>query len=162
MKNSEKEHHFIADRMLGRLARYLRLIGYDVSYPPTCPDAKLIGTARSEKRVLLTRDRGILDQESALKGRPEVVEISSVEVLDQIAQLAEEGWISRILAPRCALCNSPLLELDVDEARHLLPPYVLATQCSFLCCVSCNIILWKGSHWKHFRRSISQILQAPH
>lgn len=162
MKRSEGEPHFIADRMLGRLARYLRLIGYDVSYPPTCPDAKLIGIARCEKRVLLTRDRGILGQESALKCRPEVVEISSVEVLDQIAQLAEEGWISHILAPRCALCNTPLRELSVDEARHLLPPYILATQCSFLCCDSCNIILWEGSHWKHFRRSISQILHAPH
>lgn len=158
MKNSEEQPHFIADRMLGRLARYLRLIGYDVSYPPACPDARLIGIARGEKRVLLTRDRGILEQESALKGRPEVVEITSVEVLDQIAQLAEEGWISRILAPRCALCNTPLFEPSVDEARHLLPPYVLATQCSLLCCDSCNIILWKGSHWKHFRRSISKIL----
>ena len=101
VKGSERESRFIADRMLGRLARYLRLIGYDVSYPPTCPDAELIGLARSEKRVLLTRDRGILGQESALKGRPEVVEISSVEVLDQIAQLAEEGWIP-IFSPRAA------------------------------------------------------------
>ena len=157
VKTSGKEPQFIADRMLGRLARYLRLIGYDVSYPPAGPDADLIGKARHEERILLTRDRGILAQESALKKRPVVVEISSVEVLDQIAQLAKEGWISRILAPRCALCNTPLSEPNIDEARHLLPPYILATQCSFLRCDFCNIMLWKGSHWKHFRESISQI-----
>jgi len=153
--------HFIADRMLGRLARYLRLIGYDVEYPPPCPDSVLIGTARSEGRILLTRDRGILGRESVAKGNPKVVEIVSDDVLGQVAQLAEEGWVTRLLAPRCGSCNTPLAEVSPHEARHLLPPYVLATQISFLFCEGCNIILWKGSHWERFTKSISQILHTP-
>lgn len=160
MKRPDREPLFIADRMLGKLARYLRLMGYDVSYPPPCSDARLIGMARGGGRVLLTRDRGIAARECALAASPEVVEIISHQVTAQVAQLARDGWISRFLNPRCSVCNTPLEEMDPREARHLLPPFTMTTQCSFLCCPSCNIVLWEGSHWDHFRRIISQILQA--
>jgi uncharacterized protein with PIN domain len=66
--------------MLGRLARYLRLMGYDVSYPPPGPDARLIAVARAEGRVLLTRDRGIKQRVGPRAGNPVVVEIQSSEI----------------------------------------------------------------------------------
>jgi uncharacterized protein with PIN domain len=149
---------FIADRMLGKLARYLRLIGYDVTYPQPCSDAKLVAMARSQSRVLLTRDRGIMDRASALAGNPQVVHITSAEVLSQLSQLRDQGWISRVGTPRCSICNTPLHAMDPQTSRHLLPPFILASQNSFLYCPSCNMVLWEGSHWRHFRKAIEVVM----
>lgn len=143
--------------MLGRLARYLRLLGYDTSFPPPCSDAVLIGVARAEGRVLLTRDHDIIERKSATAGLPAVVGITSSNVLLQVSQMVEEGWINRVLPPRCADCNTLLQPLDPVEARHLLPAYTLATQPSCLFCPTCNSALWEGSHWMHFRSAVSSI-----
>jgi uncharacterized protein with PIN domain len=144
------ETRFIADRMLGRLARYMRLLGYDVSYPPPIPDAQLVGMARREGRILLTRDRGITAGSGPRAGNPRVVELVSTEVLEQISQLTAEGWITRAFDPRCSVCNTPLRDIPEWEARHLLPPFTLATQCLFHHCSECNTVFWEGSHWIHF------------
>jgi len=127
-------------------------MGYDVSYPPSSPDARLIAAARCEGRVLLTRDRGISLRDGPRDGNPVVVEIRSDEIMDQLAQLVDEGWVTRFLEPRCSLCNARLAVMEEWEARHLLPPFTLATQELFLYCCDCNIVLWEGSHWKHFRK----------
>ncbi len=151
MKKGSQEPRFIADRMLGRLARYLRLLGYDVSYPPSGTDARLLAFARREGRILLTRDQGITAREGPRAGSPPVVEICSSDVLEQLAQLAREGWVTRFHEPRCSGCNVPLHALAEREARHLLPHYVLATQSCYLYCRPCNTTLWEGSHWEGFR-----------
>ncbi|MDY6794321.1 MAG: Mut7-C RNAse domain-containing protein [Actinomycetota bacterium] len=150
----------MADRMLGRLVRYLRMIGYDVAYPPTCPDSRLIAMARSQGRVLLTCDRGITRRISALMGNPQVVEIKAANVAQQIAQLAAEKWIERVYHPRCASCNTPLRAISPMEARHLLPPFTMATQISYIFCPCCNMVFWRGSHWRHFMNTISLALSA--
>ena len=143
--------------MLGRLARYLRLLGYDTSFPPPCPDSRLLGLARAEGRVLLTRDRGIVERCAASPGLPLVVEISSSEVMSQVEQLVEEGWLTRVLPPRCGDCNTPLQDMDPREARHLLPRYTLATQTGCLFCPTCNMALWRGTHWDHFITAVLSI-----
>lgn len=145
--------------MLGRLARYLRLLGYDTSFPPPCPDSRLMGLARSEGRVLLTRDRGIVERCAAAPGRPRVVEIVSSEVMSQVEQLVEEGLVTCVLPPRCGDCNAPLQRMDPEEARHLLPSYTLATQTACLFCPACNVALWEGSHWVGFISAVSSIIQ---
>ena len=150
----------MADRMLGRLARYLRMIGYDVAYPPPCPDSRLIAMARSQGRVLLTCDRGITRRVSAMMGSPQVVEIKATDVENQIAQLAADNWIGHVYHPRCASCNTPLMGIKPMEARHLLPPFTLATQISYLFCPCCNMVFWRGSHWKHFMNTISHVMTS--
>ena len=149
---------FIADRMLGRLARYLRLLGYDTSYPPPGPDAHLVAKAQAEGRILLTRDHGIFTREGPRKGSPRVVEVESQDVLGQIKQLADEGLIGDVGDPRCSLCNHLLSDIDEVEARHLMPPFTGATHCSYLYCRSCNIVLWEGSHWELFHGRIYRTL----
>lgn len=150
---------FLADRMLGRLARYLRIMGYDVAYPPPCPDASLIAQARREGRVLLTRDKGIMARSMAYTGHPAIVVLRSQDVLAQVGQLASEGWLDRRPHnPRCPLCNSTLAEISRREARHLVPPYTYATQLDFLHCARCNLVLWEGSHRDLLRNRLGDIL----
>ncbi|NPV58301.1 MAG: hypothetical protein HPY75_01410 [Actinobacteria bacterium] len=138
--------------MLGRLARYLRLLGYDVEYPPPGPDSGLIARARSEGRVLLTRDREIIDRVGG--GAPEVVEIASEAVLDQVEQLRAEGWLTARMPPRCGECNAPLECMPRWEAMHLVPPFVLAVQVRYAWCGNCNIVLWEGTHWEYFHSAV--------
>jgi uncharacterized protein with PIN domain len=162
MDGRDQESRFIADRMLGRLARYLRLLGYDTSYPPPGPDARLVAKAQAEGRILLTRDRGIFLREGPRNESPRVVEIESQEVLGQLEQLAAEGLIGKIGDPRCSVCNQVLVELAETEARHLMPPFTSATHCVFLYCRSCNMVLWEGSHWERFRGRVYHVLYGAH
>jgi uncharacterized protein with PIN domain len=141
--------------MLGRLARYLRLLGHDVSYPDPCADAGLVAMAQNEGRVLLTRDQGILERLGPAGGNPRVVILRSQVVTQQVAQLAAEGWLQCPGPPRCASCNRTLEHLDAFEARHLVPPYTYAVHSRFMYCRSCNHVLWEGSHLERFRRRIS-------
>ena len=158
MSNIGINNLFIADRMLGKLARYMRLLGYDVLYPPPCSDSRLLGMARAQGRILLTRDRGITRRDNSTEGNPVVVEIDSDHVETQLSQMIEGGWISSLRAPRCSICNTPLETLDVDAARHLIPAFIMTTQKSFLYCRSCNMVLWEGSHWRNFHVKIANIL----
>jgi uncharacterized protein with PIN domain len=152
---------FLADRMLGRLARYLRILGYDVAYPAPCPDASLIAQARREGRVLLTRDREIAARAASFPGHPAIVALRSQSVLAQVEQLVDEGWLDRVREPRCPACNGSLGTVSRVEARHLVPPYTFATQLDFLHCASCNLVLWEGSHWDLFQLRAGGILARP-
>ncbi len=154
VERDDRPVRFVADRMLGKLARYLRLLGYDVLYPAACEDAALIALARREGRVLLTRDRELAGIAERRHGHPIVVKIRPQDALAQLRQLTSEGWIGRAHDPRCPLCNGALGEMGIHEARHLVPPYTLATQASFLSCPRCNLVLWEGSHWLFFRGSV--------
>lgn len=142
--------------MLGRLARYLRLLGHDVAYPEPCSDASLVAMAQAEGRVLLTRDHGILHRLGPSGGNPRVVILRSQEVTEQVAQLAREGWLISPGEPRCASCNRTLEELGASEARHLVPPFTLAVHSRFIYCRGCNHVLWEGSHLERFRLRLSR------
>jgi hypothetical protein len=146
--------------MLGKLARYLRMSGYDTDYPPVSDDPSLLALTRREGRILLTRDSGIASSASASSGRPRVVEMLSDEVVKQMRQLVDEGWVKGIYPPRCPACNTLLADMALVEARHLLHPFTLATQTAFLYCPGCNILLWEGTHWMHFQEIIGRIFRG--
>ncbi len=147
--------------MLGRLARYLRLLGHDISYPQPCPDALLVAMAQEEGRVLLTRDLGILERMGPAGGNPRVVVLRSEKVSEQVAQLAAEGWLRNPGPPRCAACNRVLEDISSAEARHLVPPYTWCVHDRFLYCPGCNNVLWEGSHLERFRRLIEATHPSP-
>jgi uncharacterized protein len=157
MNETPARPNFAADRMLGKLARYLRMIGCDTSYPGPMSDSQLLALARRESRAVLTRDRGIMEKESARAGNPRLIEIQADDVLGQMRQLAEQGWVTGIGYPRCPLCNTIPQEIPPAESRHLLHPFTVATQGVFLYCPSCNLMFWQGSHWEHFQEMISKI-----
>jgi hypothetical protein len=151
---------FVADRMLGKLARYLRLMGYDVLYPPPMPDQRLAAVAQREGRLLLTRDRELVDRQRKLGSNPPVVEIKSERADLQLRQLVEEGLVEGCSRPRCGDCNSELRKLPRDVARHLVHPYTAAVTEAFYFCPRCNIIFWDGSHWRRFRKIVLEAVEG--
>jgi hypothetical protein len=134
---------FIADAMLGTLAKWLRILGYDTLFDPDLDDYQLIRLARAEGRVLLTRDR-----ELARRRGLQVLLVTSEDLEDQINQvLAEWNLKPDHTFSRCPVCNGPLAEIDRETARSRVPAYVAQTQETFRSCLKCGRIYWRGSHW---------------
>ncbi len=136
---------FLADVMLGRLATWLRLLGYDTLYLPDADDPELARVARVEDRILLTRDVE-LTRRRGLR----FVLIGSEKVEEQLGQLSRElNLTARSAFSRCARCNLPLQEVDKEAVRDIVPPYVFTTQDQFRRCPQCGRVYWRGTHWAH-------------
>ncbi len=136
---------FVADAMLGRLAKWLRMMGYDVTFLADVDDIEVLRHARAEGRFLLTRDRHLARRAGVLG-----VLISSQHLEDQLRELAEAGIIQGPLGvTRCPLCNEVLTELPRASARDRVPPYVYQTQNVFYECPACARVYWAGTHWQN-------------
>lgn len=132
---------FLADTMLGKLAKWLRILGYDVLYARDLDDRALLALARAEGRTLLTRD-----EELARRARG--VLISSDDWREQLHELSglvrlEKGR----LFTRCLECNTPLEPVEREEVAGRVSSYLLASQAEFGRCPRCQRIYWKGTHF---------------
>ncbi|MBC7222925.1 MAG: Mut7-C RNAse domain-containing protein [Anaerolineae bacterium] len=147
------EPSFLLDGMLGRLARWLRLLGYDAAYEPSLPDAQLARRARAEGRILLTRDR-VLARRRGVRA----VLVREDRLEGQLAQLRRElglSWQGR--RPRCPACNEPLEPMPRDEAWGLVPPYVFVHHERFDLCPSCERVYWRGTHVEDVERRLQDL-----
>ncbi len=145
---------FIADNMLGRLATWLRLLGYDTRYVPHAADPELARIARAEDRILLTRDVE-LTRRRALKS----ILVESEQVEEQLGQLSRDlGLTPRQAFSRCAVCNVPLQEVTKADVQGAVPPYVFRTHDQFRRCPGCKRVYWQGTHWAHMLAQIEDTL----
>jgi len=139
------ELRFLADAMLGRLAKWLRILGYDTLYNPSWDDPYLVRVARAQERVVLTRD-----SELARRRGVRVLLLESERLEAQVQQLRSDLHLGAA-APfsRCPVCNALLEEISKDQAWGQVPPYVFVTQKEFRLCPACDRFYWRGSHWEH-------------
>lgn len=150
------ELRFFCDAMLGRLARWLRALGYDAAYDPRIGDAELVRRAVEEERVILTRDRG-LAQAWRVEG---CVVLESDDPLESLAALDRRfdlGW-PRPLFRRCLACNTPLEEAPAAEVVRRVPDRVRGRESEFRRCPACERIYWEGSHTLRMRRRLQEAL----
>jgi len=135
---------FIADVMLGKLAKHMRLLGLDVLYSPALADNEIIRLSLEQHRIILTRDAGLTKRPLAANH----LFISSEKVHDQLRQIWDTFPIDSAASPltRCSICNSPLVIVSRDEARDLVPQQVYDRFDCFVQCQECNRTYWKGSH----------------
>ncbi len=148
--------------MLGRLARWLRLLGYDTLYYPHIEDRVILRIAREENRTLLTRDtrlvkvRGLehfllLEENNPFKQLKSVVETFKLRVSDK------DSGEGNVPLSRCLICNSVLSIVQRDEVKNAVPEYVYQTSDIFKKCSKCGKLYWKGTHPEKFRRKLSEI-----
>lgn len=137
--------------MLGRLAKWLRLIGYDTLYYKKIEDSQLIRVAMREGRILLTRDAQLVK-----RGGFQSLFIESGELEIQLAQVIREARLKPRLKASvlCPLCNGELQTVKKEQVRGLVPTYVYAAQRDFSRCPRCGKIFWKGSHWQKIERRL--------
>jgi uncharacterized protein with PIN domain len=134
---------FLADNMLGRLAIWLRLLGYDTAYHHDATDAQLARIARAENRVLLTRDVELTRRRAV-----RAILIESEQVEEQLRQVFHAlNLTAREAFSRCAECNSVLEEVSKESVRGQVPPFVFHTQERYRRCPRCARIYWRGTHW---------------
>jgi uncharacterized protein with PIN domain len=147
---------FAADAMLGRLARWLRVLGYDTSYDETLADPVLVEQADAQQRVLLTRDRHLLRELRPARA----LEIRQDDPLQQLHAVGTELALAPPdeLFTRCLLCNTLLEVLPVEVAQPLLPPGVRGLPGPVRRCPRCGRLYWDGSHVRRMRAAIDRVL----
>jgi len=135
---------FVADVMLGRLAKRMRLLGFDVLYDRTLDDNEIIRCSLEQDRVILTRDRVLVNRPLAANH----LLIESDLVQEQVAQVLSAFPLETPFNPlsRCSECNEPLDRITREEARDLVPQYVYEKKDLFLRCPRCKRTYWHGTH----------------
>ena len=143
---------FIADMMLGRLARWLRLYGYDTLYGIE-DDDEILRIARAEGRILLTRDATLAER--ARKLGVEAILLGSNSFEEQVEELRRYGVEFRELFPanaRCPKCNGPIRPASKEEVKDRVPPTVYEKYDEFYICQNCGQIYWPGRQWREMLR----------
>jgi uncharacterized protein with PIN domain len=146
---------FAVDKMLGRLATWLRLIGLDTIYDRDLSGQALLRHARSEGRTVLTRDRRLLKRPPP----PTVVLITSDHFRDQVRRVVDAFNLDPLacLFSRCTRCNTPLIGIPRADVTDRVPPYVLATQERYAQCPTCHRIYWSATHCEHVRHELASL-----
>jgi hypothetical protein len=149
---------FVADCMLGKLAKWLKILGFDVLYFSKAEDSELVEVARREDRVLLTRDTGLIERTAK---RPNRLFVRSDDWEDQVVQVLDDLGLWDDVRPntRCIECNLPLKALTRERARNLVTPFVLERASSFALCPGCNRVFWQGTHYGDMERKIERLLE---
>jgi len=150
---------FIADAMLGRLAKWMRAMGCDVVYYQKIGDGELVNRAMREGRLILTRDTLLIKRKKA-KGNFLLVEGNSYK--DQLKQVAKQFSIDpyQDLLTRCIECNIPLTEIKKEQIMGAVPEYVYASQGSFRTCLGCNKIYWPATHRGAILKTLDEIFRG--
>ena len=152
-------HRFAVDKMLGRLASWLRILGQDATYGAHLSGRTLVRHARTEGRVILTRDRRLSRQHTDVP----LLLIASDHFREQVRQVLTAFSINPLehLFTRCARCNDPVILVPKEEIAGRVPPYVYATQTRFVRCPRCQRIYWPATHAEQVRREIESLSRPP-
>jgi uncharacterized protein with PIN domain len=147
---------FAVDAMLGRLARWLRLLGFDAIWEPHVPDAALVRRALEEERWILTRDRALPVEWRV----PRVHVVSAETPFEQLREVIRVFGLAPHARPfaRCSRCNTPLEPLAPEHAAARVPPAVRERHDRFFVCPRCDRVYWEGSHVERMRRVLERAL----
>ncbi|MDI6786093.1 MAG: Mut7-C RNAse domain-containing protein [bacterium] len=145
---------FLADSMLGKLAKWLRILGFDTAYYNSVSDKNLIEIAEEEERILITRDKQL--------SRCWVVSclyIKSESIDEQLHQIVKyfNLDIKETLGKFCPLCNEVLKEVEKKEIKLLVPELVYSSYKNFWKCLKCNKIYWEGTHWENIKKKVKEL-----
>jgi len=140
---------FVLDVHLGKLAAYLRMLGFDAKYGHTLTDAQLVQISAGEHRILLTRDRELLKYGTVSHG----YWVRETNSRRQIAEVVQRFHLARAIRPftRCMACNGVLETIAEEQARNLVPKHSIERYNEFHRCQQCGRVYWKGSHYKRMR-----------
>jgi uncharacterized protein with PIN domain len=150
---------FVLDTHLGRLAGYLRMLGFDSSYRNDRSDDELARISAQEGRILLTRDRGLLKRGSVVHGyfvRATAPRMQLQEVVEHYGLLprAQPFW-------RCISCNGLLQRIAKEQVRSYLPDRIATEFHEFTTCETCGQVYWQGSHFHRMKVFLQEVLHLP-
>jgi uncharacterized protein with PIN domain len=140
---------FIVDHNVGKLARWLRMMGYDSVFFTGEDDSRMVKQALAEGRILLTRDTGIMLRRAVTSGRVQAILFESEKPEEQIRRLAAVIDLNSEAKPFtiCLEDNEPLITTTPAGVKDRVPPYVFKTQAQYMECPRCHRVYWRGTHW---------------
>jgi len=152
------EIKFIVDNNVGKLAKWLRIMGYNASLFTGEDDGKMVKLALAQNRVILTKDRQIMSRRLVTSGRLKAILIEDDDSKAQLQQIVEALNLDYQFKPFsiCLECNQSLVERDKEGVRDLVPPYVFKTQNLYMECPSCHRIYWRGTHWQAMSQELER------
>ncbi len=155
MMEASSEKRFLVDGMLGKLTRFMRILGFDTLYFKDANDDELLTISKKDKRILITRDQELYQR--AIKMGINSILITETNIERQLSQIMVKLNLTLdldLLETRCPICNSKLEQVSKNKIKDLIPEKVLHAHEEFWICPKCNKIYWMGSHWKSINRTL--------
>ena len=150
---------FLADAMLGNIARKLRLFGFDCKYFAIVNDDQLLSIAESESRIIITKDHEIVNV--CKKQNIPAIELFSKDEVDQIVEICKKISVTKCKIDmtdiRCTICNGVVQSIDKEKIIDRIPVKVAQNMQQFWLCDFCNHIYWKGTHIRNLQKFTDEI-----
>ena len=155
VKSGSHEPRFIADAHLGRLARYLRLCGFDTLFADSLSDRDIKEVSLKEQRIILSRDKELLSNSK----NTDVCRILSDRPVDQLSEVIDKYCLRKFFKPfsRCIECNGSIEPVSGDEISDHLLPRTREFYSQFRRCRSCGKIYWEGSHYEKMKKFVDSL-----
>jgi len=147
----------LCDQMLGTLAKWLRLFGFDTFYANSeMEDEELLQVAKKEDRVIITRDKQLIAR--GKKEKLSVIEINTTDLDEQLNLVLKNVDIDqKAILSRCSVCNTILDEIEKSEVKGKVPTKIFENNEKFWFCSKCDKFYWMGSHYKRILNTIEKI-----
>lgn len=146
----------MVDRTAGKLARWLRILGFDTEYLATCDPAEISKKARQSGRKAITRNRDLAER---LVG--DAVLLASDNLKEQLVQVLRQAGADRCRPfSRCNICNTRLTKVEKQLVEGRVPRYVYENHDEFAVCPVCGRYYWKGTHWRSMVTEIQQLMEG--
>jgi len=149
---------FVADSMLGRLAKWLRAFGFDVFYDSFLDDHGVVACARARGAIALTRDTGFPEPPDV-----RIILMNSDRIAEQLAYLVEQVPLDLSEArplTRCTVCNDTLVPTTRDDVWDRIPPFVYLTNETYARCPGCSRVYWEGTHAPRIRAELARLSRS--
>lgn len=156
---NNKKPIFVVDAMLGKLAKKLRLLGYDTVYSSDIEDDELILIAKKENRIIISKDVQLVNK--ATKQQIETVQITESEEIEQFHQINEKVKLEKFIIEgsksRCPLCNGILVKIEKKIVHGQVPKGVLENTDEFWKCDKCKKFYWEGTHIRNLQEFTAKL-----
>ena len=156
------ENKFIVDNNVAKLARWLRVIGYDALLFKEKDDRRMIEIALTQDRVILTRDTQLVRRRLVTDGKLKVVLIKQEGFKAQLQETVKTLNLNYHFRPfsLCLECNQSLIPRSREEVQNLVPPRVFETQNKYTECPQCHRIYWQGTHWQAMVKELENLARG--
>jgi len=157
-KKPLRNPRFILDIHLGRLARYMRMLGFDALYQNSWSEVHIADIAADEGRIVLSKDRGLLKRKSITRGYC----VRSGYWREQLDEVMQRFDLYGLINPFtvCLVCNGRVIQIEKENIRNLLPPLILESHDEFTACSVCGKIYWHGSHYDRMTGFIDTVREG--
>jgi uncharacterized protein with PIN domain len=152
---------FIVDVNTGKVARWLRMMGYDTLLFTDKDDGKMVKIGVQQNRILVTRDCQVMQRKLVTTGKLKAILVESTDPKLQLKQVVRILNLDYRFQPfsRCIQCNQPLIERTRDEVRNHVPPHVFEIQTQYMECPKCRHLYWQGTHWSAMSKELENFMK---